>query len=132
MFLVSAVLCSAVPADAQPDPLDLGSPDSLFMALTQPRLGFDDTTLTAELCLSNDAQAIVGLVVGMQWDNVRLHLDSARLSASVDPLAGFFQFLYYKNSLDSSNHYGRSQCVLMSAPEVQLSALGQPRPVAAY
>lgn len=132
LVAIALLMLMITPVRAQQDPLDLGGQDSLYLVLSQPQLGFDDTTLSVELYLSNDAQPVVGLSAGWEWDNTLLRLDSARLAASAGPLCGFFNFLYYKDDLDSSNAYGRVQCALMSAPGEQQLASGTPRLVATY
>jgi hypothetical protein len=129
---LAAVCLSPKTGLAQPDPLDQGGQDSIYIILSQPRLGIDDTSLVADLYFTNDAQPIVGASVGLSWNNSGLTMDSARMTSEADAVFQFYQFLYYRDDLDSTNANLRFQCACIASPGDELPAQASPRHVASY
>ncbi|MBD3258721.1 DUF4397 domain-containing protein [candidate division GN15 bacterium] len=105
-LIAAAILVVALgmSAFAQQDPNDGGAMDSIFLVLSQPEAGADDSTFILETWFFNDENTVATAGLGYTWDNPNVVLDSARK----EPAAGgldFSPFFFYKNSLDSSNFY---------------------------
>ncbi|MCX6833749.1 MAG: thrombospondin type 3 repeat-containing protein, partial [candidate division Zixibacteria bacterium] len=130
----AAVLFVALPflsAMAQQDPLDIGSPDSVFAVIPQPRLGLDSVA-AVELYYFNDAQPVVAASLGLTWDSDKFRLDSVTFSPAAKAAFSFFRYTFYKGSTDSSNAGHLFQCSVGGFPEDALLAGSQRKLVATY
>ena len=133
LILLSCLLSLSAPASrAQQDPIDQGDGDSIFVVVSQPQLGIGDTALMVELYLSHDAQPIVGMAIGLKWDNPNLRLDSAAAAAGAGELLSLYEFFFYKNDVDSSNARRLFQCAGLSQPGDSLPASSQPQLAARF
>jgi hypothetical protein len=113
------------------DPLDLGDADSIFVILSQPRLGVDSIA-TAELYFRNDAQPVVGVSVALSWTDPSFSLDSVVFSPQAEDAFTIFRYWLYKGDADSSNVHRFFQCVGAGFPDDALPAGSDPKLIATY
>ena len=81
---------------------DAGAPDSLKMVLITPPVNGTNVLVVVECSVFVDANTLIAISFGWQWDNPSLQLDSAKASAEFDAFEiGPFYFL--NNSLQVTN-----------------------------
>ncbi|MBD3257767.1 T9SS type A sorting domain-containing protein [candidate division GN15 bacterium] len=105
-----AIALLATPTWAQQDPNDAGAQDSIYFLMThQPDVTSGDSSLILDLYIFNDAQNVVTAGGGFEWDHEGITMDSAKFTDSALAAFNGFQFVYFKNVLDSTNFYKRFQ-----------------------
>jgi hypothetical protein len=131
---VATIVIQVIPflsATAQQDPLDIGLPDSVVVLIEPPRLGLDSVT-AVDLYVLNDAQSVVGVTLGLEWDSDKFRLDSAVFSPAALTAFSIFRYAFYKGAVDSSNTYRLFQCSAGGFPASALPASGQPKLIVTY
>ncbi len=113
------------------DPLDAGDADSVFVVVSQPRLGVDSVA-TVELYCLNDAQPIVGASVAMSWTSPDFSLDSIVFTQEAQTAFSVFRYGLYKGDIDSSNANGFIQCAVGGFPSDGLTASSTPTHIVTY
>jgi len=106
ILTVALLVLTSTPIEAQQDPDDQGSADSIEVV---PYVSGDGRQVVVDLYFFNDVQRIHDASVGMYWNNPNLVMDSAVLTPLADSVFDFVRILYRNDNLDSTNLYRQFQ-----------------------
>lgn len=104
---VSSDISKIVTVHPSLDPNDLGLVDYFSMtATTAYNNGSDRTEIVLNVLARTDNLATAA-TAGFEWDNPAVRVDSAVIEPSIVSAFDMMRSLYYRNSIDSSNHNQR-------------------------
>jgi hypothetical protein len=128
--ILCLVLLLSVPAFGQQDPNDQGAADWTWLAIEDAFITPADSLARADLYVSNDAQLLTVVAVGMTWDNPTVHLDSVILGqAARDAFDGIYLL---DGDLETTNANQRFMFIGVSIMVPHLPTTGESHLMASY
>ncbi len=108
VVVLSALSTPTAKAQFTQSPNDLGAADTVEMVITlRPDVTTNKRVLQLDLYVFNDANNVASASIGHGWLNTTMRMDSAFVTPLTNSAFNLSTFLFFANSIDSTNKYDR-------------------------